>query len=149
MCMKRFMISQHMLLKSHFKWFIFEWHFMVRSQIIYGHRTAYISPNIVRFYGARTAPGRRQEESYDFWTSPLDIVRCPVKFRYYMHFKFRGARTAFGRVIEGQMTSAGHRTVPGRCPASVCTHRTGPGRFLFKNLSYDSNGADVWQAPRT
>jgi len=39
---------------------------MIWSQIIYGHRTASISPNIVRFYGARTAPGRRQEESYDF-----------------------------------------------------------------------------------
>jgi len=50
----------------------------------------------------------------------VDIVRCPVKFRYYL--KFHGARTAFGRVIEGKMTSAGH-------PAGVCTHRTGSGRF--------------------
>ena len=39
---------------------------MLWSQIIYGHRTASISPKIVRFYGARTVPGRRQEESYDF-----------------------------------------------------------------------------------
>ena len=39
---------------------------MLWSQIIYGHRTASISPKIVRLYGARTAPGRRQEESYDF-----------------------------------------------------------------------------------
>jgi len=38
---------------------------MVWSQIIYGQRTASILPNIVRFYGARTAPGRQQEESYD------------------------------------------------------------------------------------
>jgi len=30
------------------------------------------------------------------------------------------------------MTSAGHRTVPGRRPAGICTHRTGTGRFLFK-----------------
>ena len=40
---------------------------MLWSRIIYGHRTASISPKIVRFYGARTAPGRRQEESYDFF----------------------------------------------------------------------------------
>jgi len=38
---------------------------MVWSQIIYGHRMVSISPNIVRFYGARTAPGRRQDESFD------------------------------------------------------------------------------------
>jgi len=69
---------------------------MIWSQIIYGHRTASISPKIVRFYGARTVPGRRQEESYDFYQF-LDIVRCPVNFRYYL--KFHGARTAFGRVI--------------------------------------------------
>jgi len=55
-----------------------------------------------------------------------------VKFRYYL--KFHGARTAFGRVIEGKMTSAGHRTVPGRRPAGVCTHRTGTGRFLYKKM---------------
>ena len=83
---------------------------MLWSQIIYGHRTASISPKIV----------------YQF----LDIVRCPVKFRYFL--KFHSARTAFGRVNEGKMTSAGHHTVPGRCPAGVCTHRTGTGRFLFK-----------------
>jgi len=40
---------------------------MLWSQIIYGHRTASISQKIVRFYGARTVPGRRQEESYDFF----------------------------------------------------------------------------------
>jgi len=37
----------------------------------------------------------------------LDIVQCPVKFRY--NLKFHGARTAFGRANEGKMTSAGHR----------------------------------------
>jgi len=39
---------------------------MLWSQIIYGHRTVSISPKIVQFYGARTAPGRQQEETYDF-----------------------------------------------------------------------------------
>jgi len=39
---------------------------MVWSQIIYGHRTASSSQKIVQFYGSRTAPCRRQEESYDF-----------------------------------------------------------------------------------
>jgi len=77
-------------------------------------------------YGARPAAGRIVRFLINF----LDIVRCPVKFRYYL--KFYGARTAFGRVNEGKMTSAGHRTVPGRRPAGVCTHRTGTGRFLFK-----------------
>ena len=77
-------------------------------------------------YGARPATGRIVR----FFINFLDIVRCPVKFRYYL--KFHGARTVFGRVNEGKMTSAGHRTVPGRRPAGVCTHRTGTGRFLFK-----------------
>jgi len=93
--------------------------------IIYGHRTASISQKIVRFYGARTAAGRIVR-FYHF----LDTVRCPVKFRYYL--KFHGARTEFGRINEGKMTSAGYRTVSGRRPTGVCTHRTGTGRFLFK-----------------
>jgi len=60
------------------------------------------------------------------------------------------------------MTSAGHRTVPGRCPAGVCTHRTGTGRFLYKEIIVrfqwcptghrtvpGRTSYDVWQAPRT
>jgi len=78
-----------------------------------------------RPYGARPAAGRIVR----FFIIFLDIVRCPVKFRYYL--KFHSARTAFGRVIEGKITSAGHRTVPGRRPAGVFTHRTGTGRFLL------------------
>jgi len=49
------------------------------------------------------APGRLQEEPYDFGSIFVDIVRCPVKFMYYL--KFHGARTAFGRVIGGKITS--------------------------------------------
>jgi len=75
----------------------------------------------------RPAGGRKNRTIF---INFLDIVRCPVKFRYYLIF--HGARTAFGRVNEGKMTSAGHRTVPGRRPAGVCTHRTGTGRYLFK-----------------
>ena len=56
-----------------------------------------------RPYGARSAAGR----TVRFFLSFLDTVRCPVKFRCYL--KFHGARTAFSRVIEGIMTSAGHR----------------------------------------
>jgi len=129
---------------------------MLWSQITYGHRMASFSPNIVRFYGARTAPGRRQEKSYECFMNFLDIVRCPVKLRHYL--KFHGARTAFSRVIEGKW----HRPGTVRRPAGVCTHRTGTGRFLFKiqivwfqrcpsghrtvpgRASYD-----VWQAPET
>ena len=77
-------------------------------------------------YGARPAAGKIVR----FFINFLDIVRCPVKFRYYL--KFHGARTAFGRVNEGKVTSAGHRTVPRRRPAGVCIHRTGTGRFFFK-----------------
>ena len=95
---------------------------MLWSQIIYGHCTASISPNIVRFYGARTAPGRRHEESCDFFYQFLDILRCPVMLRFY--FKFHGARTAFGRVNEGKMTSAGHRTVSGWSFTTPAGHRT-------------------------
>ena len=115
-------------LLKHFCKYLITVSLMLWSQIIYGHRTASISRKIVRFYGARTAPGRRQEESYDFLNQFLDIARCPVNFRYYL--KFHGARTAFGRVNEGKITLAGHRTVPGRRPAGVCTHRTGTGRFF-------------------
>jgi len=79
-----------------------------------------------RPYGALPAAGRIVR----FFINVLDIVRCPVKFRYCL--KFHGARTAFGTVNEGKMASAGHRTVPGRRPAGVCTQRTGTGRFLFK-----------------
>jgi len=75
----------------------------------------------------RPAGGRKNRTIFYHF---LDIIRCLVKFRYYL--KFHGARTAFGRVIEGKMTLAGHRTVPGQCPAGVCTYRTGTGRFLFK-----------------
>ena len=94
---------------------------MLWSQIIYGHRTASISP--VRL----PAGGMKNRTNYHQF---LDIVRCPVKFRYY--FKFHGARTAFGRVNKGKMTAAGHRTVPGRRPIGVCTQQAGAGRFLFK-----------------
>ena len=79
-----------------------------------------------RPYGARPAAGRIVR----FFINFLDIVLCPVKFRYYL--KFHGARTAFGRVNEGKITSAGHHTVPGQRPAGVCTHRPGTRRFLFK-----------------
>ena len=107
-----------------------------------------------RPYGARPAAGRIVR----FFIIFLDIVRCPVKFRYYL--KFHGARTAFGRVIKGKITSAGHRTVPGRRPAGVFTHRTGTGRFLFNiyivRFQRRPSGHrtvpgrawyDVWQAP--
>ena len=63
---------------------------MLWSQIIYGHP-----------YGARPAAGRVIRLLINF----LDIVQCPVKFRYYL--KFHGARTAFYRVIMVKMTSDG------------------------------------------
>jgi len=82
-----------------------------------------------------TAPGRRQEESYDFW-SFLDIVRCPVKFRHC--FKFHGARTAFGRVIEGKKNIG--RAPYGARPAFAHIGRA-PDDFCLKFKSYDSNSA--------
>jgi len=71
-----------------------------------------------RPYGARPAAGRIVRFLINF----LDIVRCPVNFRYYL--KFHGARTAFGRVTEDKITSAGHRTVPGRRLHTSDGHRT-------------------------
>ena len=71
-----------------------------------------------RPYGARPAAGRIVR----FFIIFLGIVRCPGKFRYYL--KFHDARTAFGRVIEGKITSAGHRTVPGRRFHTSDGHRT-------------------------
>jgi len=81
-----------------------------------------------RPYGARPAAGRIVR----FFINFLDIVRCPVRFRYYL--KFHGARTAFGRVNEGKLTSAGAR------PAFAHIARA-PDDFCLKFISYDSNGA--------
>ena len=71
-----------------------------------------------RPYGAQPATGRIVR----FFIIFLDIVRCPVKFRHYL--KFHGAHTAFGRIIEGKMTSAGHHTAPGRRLHTSDGHRT-------------------------
>ena len=100
--------------------------------LCYGHRSASVSPKIVRFYSARPAAGMMVR----FFIIFLDIVRCPVKFRYYL--KFHGARKAFGRVNKGKMTSAGHRT--GARPAFAHIGRA-PDDFCLKFISYDSNGA--------
>jgi len=98
-----------------------------------------------------TALGRRQEESYDFFINFLDIVRCPVKFRYYL--KFYGARAAFGRVNEGKMTSAGHRarTASGRRLHTSDGHRTIFVQNLYRTIPTVPVRApyDVWQAPET
>jgi len=69
-------------------------------------------------YGARPAAGRIVR----IFINILDIVRCPVKFRY--NLKFHGARSAFGRVNEDKMTSAGHSMVPGRRLHTSDGHRT-------------------------
>ena len=71
------------------------------------NRTILLSP-----YGARPAAGRIVR----FFIIFLDIVQCPVKFRYYLKF-----RTAPVRRLH---TSDGHRTI-----------------FCLKFISYDSNGA--------
>jgi len=63
---RRSVTHTHTSWKALSSYFWVHLYLMLWSQIIYGHRTASISPKIVRFYGARTAPGRRQEESYDF-----------------------------------------------------------------------------------
>jgi len=81
------------------------------------HTTA---QKIVRFYAARTASSRRQQDLYDLFCKSLDIVRCPVKFRYCLNF--HGNFVAFCRVINGKMTLVVHRTLPGRRPDGVCTH---------------------------
>jgi len=105
-----------------------------------------------RPYGARPAAGRILR----FFIIFLDIVRCPVKFRYYL--KFHGARTAFG--------SLRVRCPDGARPAFSHIGRA-PDDFYLIFISYDFNGArpgtvrrpsghhtvpgrasyDVWQAP--
>jgi len=94
------------------------------SQIIYGHLTASISP--------------AAERTVRFLVNFLDIVRFPVNFRF--NLKYHGAHTAFCRVIECKMTSAGNRTVPGRRLVGVGMHWTGTRRFCFKVKSCDING---------
>ena len=93
----------------------------------YGHKSptgpygVFLTKNrtiLRRPYGARPAAGRIVRFFYQF----LDIVRCPVKLRHYL--KFHGARSAFGRVIEGKMTSTGHRTASGRRLHTSDGHRT-------------------------
>jgi len=86
-----------------------------------------------RPYGARPAAGRIVR-----FFIILDIVRYPVKYRYYL--KFHGARTAFGRIIEGKMTSAGHRMVPGRARSAFAHIGRAAVDFCLKFISYDSNG---------
>jgi len=107
---------------------------MLWSQIIYGHRTVSLSQKIIRFYGAA---GRIIRFFYHFFRHRT------VKGRYYL--KFYGARTAFGRVIEGKMTSTRHlhtsdghqtifvlnlnRTIPtATVRAPYAGHQTVPGR---------------------
>ena len=108
---------------------------MLWSQIIYRHRTA----SIAQKKSSCRRPGA--VESYDFLVNFLDIIRCPVKLSYYI--KFHGARTTFCWVIEGTITSAGHRlhTSDG--------HRT----IFWKFNSYDFNGGrasyDVWKEQGT
>ena len=132
-------ITIYWIIKDELCWCVTWTHGMLWSQIIYGHRTASFSPKMVRFYGACTAPGRRQEESYDFFINFVDIVRCPVKFMYYI--KFHGARTAFAESTRVKW----HR------PVGICTHRTIFVTNLYRTILTVPVWAsyDVWQAPWT
>ena len=104
----------------------------------------------VRCLFQRPAGGRKDRTILDQF---LDIVRCPVKFRYYQYLKFHGARTAFSRGIGGKMISAGYRTLPGRRSAGVCTHRTGTHfcsnlnrtiRTATVRVPYDDRPGTLW-----
>ena len=84
-------------------------------------RRLFHKKKIVRFYGARPAAVRIVR----FFVIFLDIIRCPVKFSYYI--KFHGARATFCWVIEGTMTSDGHRTIFENLNHTISTaagHRT-------------------------
>jgi len=110
---------------------------MLWSQIIYGHRTASISPKIVRFYGTRPAAGRIVR----FFIIFLDIVRCPVKLRYSL--KFHGAV----RHLVASLRVKWHRPGTLRCPdgARPAFAHIGraPDNFCFNFISYDINGAHL------
>jgi len=114
--------------------------FILWSQIIYGHRTASTSPKNRMIL-------RRQEKLKRFLNIFLDIERCPVKFRCYL--KFHCARTAFGRVIEGKMTSV--RTARGRPLHTWDRHRTNFVLTFYRTIPTVPNQTSyhVWQAPRT
>ena len=77
---------------------------MLWSQIIYGHRTAFYLKNIVRFYGARPAAGRIVR----FFSQLFRHHMVPGKVKLLLKIP-RRPYVAFCRVIEGTMTSAGHR----------------------------------------
>jgi len=82
------------------------------------HQKSYDSTTPVR----RPPGGRKNRAIFDHF---LDIVRCPVKLRYYL--KFHGARTAFGGSLRVKwhrpvivrflfnLYVAGHRTMSDKC----------------------------------
>jgi len=70
-----------------------------------------------------TAPCRRQEESYDSFCQFFRHHTVPGEV-YSYYIKFHGARTAYCWVIEGTMTSAGHRL-----------HKSEGHRTIFGNLN--------------
>jgi len=115
---------------------------MLWSQIIYGHRTAFISPKnrtILRSpYGARPAAGR----IVPFFIKCLDIVRCPVKLRNYL--KFHGAR------LVGSTRIKWHRPGTVRCPDGARPAFAHIGRapddFSLKFISYDSNSTMFYES---
>jgi len=107
---------------------------MLWSQIIYGHRMASFSPKIVRFNGARPAAGRIARFFLSF---SLDIVRCPVKFRYY--FK----STAPLRSLVGSLKVKWHRPGTVRCLPAFAHIGRAPEDF-FLNLNTPGSLERVW-----
>ena len=56
-----------------------------------------------------------------------------------LYLKIYGTHTAFCRVMEDKVASAGHSTVPRQPPFGVSTHRTGTRWLSLKFKSYDFN----------
>jgi len=102
--------------------------------LCYGHKSStgtvrrIFHQKIVRFYGARTAPGRRQEESYKF----LNIFKTSYGSRWSLGTTSNS--TAPVRRLVGSLRVKWHR------PAFAHIGRA-PDDFCIKKLSYDSNGA--------
>ena len=106
------------------------------SSLCYGHKSStgtvrrLFHTKIVRFYGGR----KNRTIFYQF----LEIVRCPVKFKYYL--KFHGAHTAFARVIEvNNIGRAQYSVRIGRASGDFCLK-------LYRTISTVSVWAlyDAW-----
>ena len=108
---------------------------MLWSQIIYGHRTASISPKY-RTILRRPAGGRKNRTIFYRF---LDIVRCPVKLGT-TYNSTAPVRRLVGSLRVKSLRPGTVRCLDGARPAFLHIGRA-PDDFYLIFISYDSNGA--------